>query len=255
MPRRLRAGRAQDALQDGPRRPAGALRAPPVLPHRHRQLQPQDRPDLRGPGHPHRRPARGRRPHRPVQHADRLLAPDQLPHPHGGPERHPGRPDREDPARGPARPGGPAQPHPDQGELAGRRADHRRAVRRLPRRRAGGAADPRDLRAASRRPGHVGDHPGAVDRGALSRALPGDVVRQRGRAGVVDRVLGPDAPQPRPPGRGPAPRVRRQLARAAPDHLRRGHGPGSAVLGAGQRRHLVPHGRAELPRRAPAARR
>ena len=48
-------------------------------------------------------PARGRRPHRPVQHAHRLLAADQLPHPDGGPARHPRRADREDPPRGPAR--------------------------------------------------------------------------------------------------------------------------------------------------------
>ena len=78
-------------------------RAPPLLPHRHRQLQPQDRPPVRGPRHPHRRPAGGRRPHRPVQHPHRLLAADQLPHAAGRPARHPHRADREDPPGGPAR--------------------------------------------------------------------------------------------------------------------------------------------------------
>ena len=86
---------------------------------------------------------------------------------------------REDPPGDAARRGGAPRRHPDQGELAGRRADHRRAVRRLPRRRAGGAADPWHLRAPARRPGHVRDHPGALDRGPLPGALPRHVVRQR----------------------------------------------------------------------------
>ena len=67
---------------------------------------------------------------------------DQLPHP-DGPARHPRRAVREDPPRGPARRRGEALRHPHQGQLPGRREDHRRAVRRLTRRRAGGAADPR----------------------------------------------------------------------------------------------------------------
>ena len=65
LPRRLRAGRPEDALQDGAGGPPGARRAAPVLPHRHRQLQPEDRPHLRGPRHPHRRPA-GRAPTSPT---------------------------------------------------------------------------------------------------------------------------------------------------------------------------------------------
>ena len=43
------------------------------------------------------------------------------------------------------------------------------------------------------------------------------------------------------------------VAHGAPEHLRRGHGPGRALLGAGQRRQLGAHRRAELPGRAPAA--
>ena len=87
-----------------------ARRDPPLLPHRHRQLQPEDGAHLRGPRHPHRRPPGGRRPHRPVQHPHRLLAADQLPHADGRPARHPHRADREDPPRGPARRRGPARP-------------------------------------------------------------------------------------------------------------------------------------------------
>ena len=48
-----------------------------LLPHRHRQLQPEDRPALRGPRPAHRRPDDRRRPHRPVQRAHRLLPPDR----------------------------------------------------------------------------------------------------------------------------------------------------------------------------------
>ena len=48
-PRRLRPGRAQDALEDGARRPARGLRPAPLRPHRDRQLQPEDRPAVRRP--------------------------------------------------------------------------------------------------------------------------------------------------------------------------------------------------------------
>ena len=47
--RRLRHRRAEDARQAQPGGPAGGRRAAPVLPRRHRQLQPQDRPAVRGP--------------------------------------------------------------------------------------------------------------------------------------------------------------------------------------------------------------
>ena len=79
LPRRLRRGRAEDALQDRAGGPPGGRLDPPLLPHRHRQLQPQDRPPVRGPRAVHRRPRRRRRPHRPVQRADRLLAADRVP--------------------------------------------------------------------------------------------------------------------------------------------------------------------------------
>jgi polyphosphate kinase len=47
-PRRLRDRRPEDAREALPRRPAGEPRAAPLLPHRHGQLQPQDRPAVRG---------------------------------------------------------------------------------------------------------------------------------------------------------------------------------------------------------------
>ena len=63
VPRRLRHRRAQDPRQAVPRRPAGGRGAAPLLPHRHRQLQPEDRAPVRGP-----RPAHRRRPGRPGPH-------------------------------------------------------------------------------------------------------------------------------------------------------------------------------------------
>ncbi len=60
---------------------------PPLLPHRHRQLQPEDRPAVRGRRPADRRPRHRRRPHRPVQLADRLLAQGELPQPAGGSAR------------------------------------------------------------------------------------------------------------------------------------------------------------------------
>ena len=48
----------------------------PLRPHRHRQLQPQDRPAVRGPRPAHRRPGGRRGPRPPVQPAVRLLAAD-----------------------------------------------------------------------------------------------------------------------------------------------------------------------------------
>ena len=41
-PRRLRPGRAEDPHQDRARRARRGRRDPPLLPHRHRQLQPED---------------------------------------------------------------------------------------------------------------------------------------------------------------------------------------------------------------------
>ena len=74
--RGLRTRRPEDALQDRAGDPAGRQGAAPLLPHRHRQLQPEDGTDLRGPRPADGRPGHRRRPHRPVQRAHRLLPAD-----------------------------------------------------------------------------------------------------------------------------------------------------------------------------------
>ena len=61
----------------------GGRRHPPLLPHRHRQLQLQHRPALRGHRHPHRVARDRRRPHRPVQLPDRLQPAGRIPPPAG----------------------------------------------------------------------------------------------------------------------------------------------------------------------------
>ena len=83
-PRRLRPGGAEDALQDGAGRPAGRRRHPPLLPHRHRQLQPDHGAPLRGRRAALRRPRARRRPRRPVQLPHRLQPPHRLPQDRGG---------------------------------------------------------------------------------------------------------------------------------------------------------------------------
>ena len=77
------------AVHGGPRRAGGAA---PLRPHRHRQLQPQDRPDVRGHGPAHRQPDhhRGRRPA--VQPPVRDEPGDPVPAAAGRPARHPHRP-------------------------------------------------------------------------------------------------------------------------------------------------------------------
>ena len=96
----------------------------------------------------------------------------------------------------------PAGADPAQGQLHRRRGHHRRALPRLAGGRAGAAARARHLRAAARRARPVRDHRGALDPGPVPRAQPGVLVRERRRAGGVDRLGRPDAPQPRPARRG-----------------------------------------------------
>ena len=69
----------QGAHQDGARRARRARRHPPLLPHRHRQLQLQDRPHLRGRRAAHLRPRHRRRPHPAVQLPHRLRPRRPLP--------------------------------------------------------------------------------------------------------------------------------------------------------------------------------
>ena len=71
--------------------------------------------------------------------------------------------------------------------------------------RAGRPDHPRHVRAAPGRAGAVGQHPGPLDRRPVPGALAGVPVRRRRRRRVLDRLGRPDAPQPRPPGRGAGP--------------------------------------------------
>ena len=114
--------------------------------------------------------------------------------------------------------GGPSGGHPHQGQLDRRRGHHRRALPRLAGGRAGPAAGARHLRAAARRTRAVRDHRGALGPGPVPRAQPDLLVRERRRAGGLDRLGRPDAPQPRPARRGagagsPTPRAVDQVGR------------------------------------------
>ena len=149
-------------------------------------------------------------------------------------------PDRADRRAGPDRPRGRRGAGAVQGELAGRRGDHRRALPGLAGRRAGRSDHPRHVRAAARRARPVGQHPGPLDRRPVPGALAGVPVRRRRRRGVLDRLGRPDAPQPGPPGRGagpghPAVRPGRSAQRPGAVDERRERG-----LGPGRRRHLAP---------------
>ena len=148
--RRLRAGRSQDALQDSAGHPAGGQDPAPVLPSRHRQLQPQDRPDLRGSRPAHGGPGHRRRPDRPVQRAHRLLPADRVPQPAGRTAFHPQRHRRPDRAGDRAPAGRPRRPGPAEDELDRRRGRDRRAVPGVQGRGEGGRHRPRHLRAAGR---------------------------------------------------------------------------------------------------------
>ena len=79
LPCRLRPRRPEDPLQAVAGGPPGGRHAAPLLPRRHRQLPPEDRPAVRGPRPAHRRPAGRRGPLRPLQPALRLLPPRDLP--------------------------------------------------------------------------------------------------------------------------------------------------------------------------------
>jgi hypothetical protein len=148
--RRLRPRRPQDPLPSSAWWCARRPRAAPLLPHRHRQLQPEDGAPLRGPRPAHRRPEAGRRgPHPPLQPALRLRRRSRLKRllvaPHGahGADRAHRRRDRERHRRGASR-------RDPQGQLDRRRGSsstRSTAPRRPACRRPVGA---RHLRAAPR---------------------------------------------------------------------------------------------------------
>ena len=154
------------------------------------------------------------------------------------PRPRPQRAARADPPGDRAPPGRPAGADPDEDELAGRRARDRRALRRLVGGCAGPADHPRDLRAAPRRTRPLGVDRGPVDPGPVPRAQPGLLVRQRRRAGGVDRVRGHDAPQPGPADRGAGAAAGGRAGRGGGRDARPGVRPGHGRVGAAQRRRV-----------------
>ena len=128
LSRRLRPGRAQDALQAVPGRAPRGRQAAPLRARRHRQLQPGDGPHLRGHRAAHLRRETRSGGQRPVQLPDRLLAQQALPHDDGRPPRDAQAHDPADRARGSPLGRGVARPHRDEAQQPGRPAGDRRAL-------------------------------------------------------------------------------------------------------------------------------
>ena len=106
--------------------------------------------------------------------------------------------------------------------------DHRRALRRLARRRCRRSGGARHLLPAPRRSRSVREYPRQIHRRPLPRAQPHLLLRRRSRAaarqvGGLYLLRRHDAAQPRPPGRGAVPDSQSDRARAGarPDHGRK----------------------------------
>ena len=128
-------------------------------------------------------------------------------------------------------------PHHAEDEQPGRPRDHRRAVRRVAARHRDRPHRARHLLPATAGARAVGQHPGAVDRRPVPRALPGLPLRRRPRnRRVPHRVGRPHAPQPRPSGRGARARHRPAAAGAAGGDARARPRRRHAGLGARRRR-------------------
>ena len=178
-PRRLRVDGAQDPHQDDARGPGRGRWHAPVLPRRHRQLQPEDRPALRGPRAAHQRPGDRCRSDPPVQLPDRVRPRHAV---RGAAHRRPATCGRgcSTSSRTSAALGAEGRIIMKMNSLvdsvlidalyarvAGRRADRPdRAGHLLP---------------AARCARSLGQHPGALDRGSLPRALPHLPLRPRQR--------------------------------------------------------------------------
>ena len=147
---------------------------------------------------------------------------------------------RADRRRGRARRGGPRRPGPAQGELDRRRAAHRRALPRLAGRGARRHLGARHLRPAPGRRGAVREHRGPLGAGPVPRALAGLPLRRRRRARGLHRQRRHDAPQPRPPGRGPGADRRPEAHRRPPVPARTRHERRLRPLAAERRRALDP---------------
>ena len=160
----------EDPLEDLPRAAPRGRRDPPLLPHRHRQLQLEDGPHLRGPRPAHRRRGHRDRPRRPVQLPDRVQPPRRLPPDPGVAGDDPGPDHRADRGAGGRRPG---RPHRAQAQRAHRPGGDRRPLRRLDGRRPHRPRGPGPVLAPAGHPGALRDDPGALDRRASSSSTPG----------------------------------------------------------------------------------
>ena len=144
-----------------------------------RQLQRQDRPRVHGhrPLHVQRGAWRGRQ--RPVQPADRVLAPARVPQADRGAARHARALPAARGAGSGARSRGAASAHHREDELARGRRDDRGAVSRVAGRRGNRPHRSRHLLPAAAARGRVGSHPRDQHRRAVPRAFAALVFRQR----------------------------------------------------------------------------
>ena len=136
------------------------------------------------------------------------------------------------------------KPGADLGQVqrARRSRDDRRLLSGEPRGRADRSRRARHLLPAPRRSRPVGEHPGEVDRGALSRTRAYLRVRGRPRTAAsqgacLSLVRGPDAAQSRSPGRGARADAQCDRARtcAQPDHGGQPDGQPAELPAAGRR--------------------
>ncbi len=168
--RDLRRARVQDARQDLPRRAAAPRGPAPLRAPRHRQLQRAHGAHLHGlqPADDVARDCRGRV--RVLQRDHGLLGSAAAEEARDGADRAPATVRAADRTRASPRGGGPAGRDRREDELAHRRGDHRRALRRVAERGDHPAQHPRDLRAAAGHSRSQRAHRGRVDRGPLPRA-------------------------------------------------------------------------------------